>query len=495
MTIHDTYVSETVSFHQYKYPDALCEAETIVHEQVCEEYMEDITRVMHRALAVAKPNTKLLAHQPYLNAAARYKLVDFALKMSQRLKVLPFVFCRAVRLFDRYCSKRVVLLDQGQLIIATCLWIAAKVQGGNCHFANLETRSDIQVRGIHDVGYGPGGRFHGPTQRYRVPRLRELVRLCGSRCGYSPRMFAQMELYIMASLNWNLTEPGIEEFLVSSEELRVDANVAENHDFWRMKQFLAYTSSFSYDIISYDASQVAKVAVDLINSTFMIPQNDRRFQTTSPCIDNPSVVFDTGVYNALRKHMIAAVAKAPIYLLESFNDRGPHQLFCLLSSANYNLSLDISKLPSLLSEIHMSPNTTPVSAHPCSSPDIFKEFTYECVTEVAKGAQTISDGTHGVSTTDDLVPSVSRRAYTGMHTPMLNPPNMNSHVYPAILPPSNFYAKTNDSFVSMRSTNSSKESEIFDHERTRLGTCTPASSDSEHRKGSVEALPPARKLS
>ncbi|KAF7999374.1 hypothetical protein HF325_006050 [Metschnikowia pulcherrima] len=71
---------------------------------------------------------------------------------------------------------------------------------------------------------------------------------------------------------------------------------------------------------------------------------------------------------------------------------------------------------------------------------------------------------------------------------------MNSHVYPAILPPSNFYAKTNDSFVSMRSTNSSKESEIFDHERTRLGTCTPASSDSEHRKGSVEALPPARKL-
>lgn len=482
-SVFGTFGNDTVTINQYKYPYHLYKSEVRVHETAIHEYAADIVRAMHAALEAARPNMKLYQNQPYVNAAVRFKLVDFLLKMLVRLKILPFVFCRAVRLFDRYCLKRIVLLDQAQLIITTCLWIAAKIHGGNNHFANLHSdNKDNSVRTITDLGYGCGARFKGPTERYRLPKLKELIKLCGSRCNYDANMFSQMELHIMLVLDWKLNDPSIDEYMVYSQELKVTADEAleaKLAEFFKIKQFVAYAACYLYELVGYDALEVAKVIVDLVNDTFLMQEHDPRYQTLNHSIIIDEDVVDYNSYRDIQRHLVRAVVKAPPYLLDCFESRGPRLLFSLLATS-YRPAPECATYAALYS-LASSAATLVFSDYPASS------YTYASpAASIHNNNDSIPSSTpdyHYKACPEPKLPEgfshVGRKNFA-IRTPGVDPAHSHSHHYPPLVPPlGGNYARNNGSQVSLRLSALLKDAEIFDYDIAKYGLNTPMSGDEE----------------
>lgn len=460
-TVYGTFRNDHVSIRQYKYPHRLHKAEVRTHEMTIHEYAPEILATMAAVLEAAAANMKLYANQPYVSAAVRYKLVDFLLKMLVRLKLVPFVFYRAVRMFDRYCLKRIVLLDQAQLIITTCLWIAAKVVGGNNHFANLASQNN-NVHTIADLGYGSGARFKGPTERYRLPKLAELIKLCGLRCNYDAAMFRQMELHIMDALDWRVNDPGIDEFMVYSHEFKIttdDPMEAKLREFFYMKEFAANASCYSYELVGYSPLQVLKVVVDLINDTFLLHESDVRHQTLNQAMLDDEAVVDFRAYRDIRRHLVLAIARAPLYLLQLFDLRGPHLFHLLVAAtyrpaANYPVSLALEPLSTSSSVFSEYPsNYSYASPAPSVHDPEYREKPLESRAPFLPHSsnQTLSQG-------------------SGLAIPTYDPP-LCPHACLS-------YPRNNGSTSSFRSA-SSKDHDVFDYTPARYGLCTPMSVDDE----------------
>lgn len=472
-SIFGTFCNDSVTIHQHKYSYNLYRSEVRTHETAIHEYAQDIVRTMQAALAAARPNVKLYDNQPYINLPVRFKLVDFLLKMLVRLKILPFVFCRAVRLFDRYCLKRIVLLDQAQLIITTCLWIAAKINGGNNHFANLHSdRKDNSVHTILDLGYGCGARFKGPTERYRLPKLKELIKLCGLRCNYDASRFNQMELHIMTVLEWKLNDPCIDEYMVYLQELKVTADEpleAKLHEFFRIKQFAAYAACYLYELVGYDPLEVAKVLVDMVNDTFLLREHDPRYQTLNHLIIVDEDVVDFKNYRDIQRHLARAITKAPSYLLECFDSRGP-QLFFSLVATSYRHADFSYALYSLASSATTSVFLDyPTSSYTYASPASLVHNNNDCIADLPpKPEPKFPDG-------------FSQVGRKHLPRPPVDPAHTNSHQYPPLCPPNcaAAYVRSNTSQVSLPSSALSKDAEIFDYDPVKYGLNTPMSGDEE----------------
>lgn len=467
--MHDTI--RNVFIHQQKYPLNLYKSEVRSHEFCIHEYESDILDTMLAAMEAAAPNINLYNDQPYLKPAVRFRLVDFLLKMLVRLKLLPFVFYRAVALFDRYCLKRIVLLDQAQLIITTCLWMAAKIKGGNNHFANMTNGPTKCVYTIADLGYGSGGRFQGPTQRYRMPKVNELIKLCGSRCNYDSHMFKQMEMHIMDALDWRFNDPCIEEFMVCSHEFKVtEDDPIESHlgEFFKMKEFVAYASCYVYDLVGYSPLQVAGAIVDLVNRTFSLPEHDIRFQMLNHSILEEAIV-DSRAQRDIQNHLVHAIVNAPPYLMQVFSSPGPHLLHQLVA-ANYrpiignsysaSMALESSSAgSSVFSGCNVSSNYSSASLTPSSDED----------PKVLASEPSIP--TQITSATPEA--STSRRPSRA--TPDVDHPPLNLHHYLRLNPLA--CPTSNNSQVSLRS--ASAKDQIFDSNPGVDETSTPMSIDDE----------------
>lgn len=324
--------SRSASFLQFEYPPQLYKSELSQYDTSLAEYDEDIYELMIELLESNRLNLDLYKQQPYLTFQIRLKLIDFLLKMSIRLKILPFVFFKAVKIFDRYCSKRIVLLDQSQLIITTCLWIASKIQGGNNHFVNLSNLEKLStIKTINDLGYGSGGKYLGPTERFRLPKLHELVKLCGAKCKYDQGMFKQMELHVLTTLDWCLNDPSIEEFIISGPEFLILDNNQPIHQLFKVKEYLSYVSLYSSDLIDCNLLDLGQVMLDLINETFHLNSNDEIYQSLMP----EPAKMDVLTYKQIKKNLIKSVLNSSEFVLKLFNSRGPMYLYQQICE-NYN---------------------------------------------------------------------------------------------------------------------------------------------------------------
>lgn len=474
--IYGSFSNKSVTINQYKYPYECYKAEVRCHEKTIHEYSEEIMESMKVAMKEARPNVKLCENQPYINSVVRLKLVDYLLKMLVRLKILPFVFFKAVRYFDRYCLKRVVLLDQVQLIITTCLWIAAKVTGGNNHFINLNSdRRSEEVQTILDLGYGGGARFKGPTERYRMPKLNELIKLCGSRCNYDAEMFKQMEIHIMNALEWKLSDPSIEEYMVYSHEFKITKDIdAESKfgEYFKIKQFAAYAACYLYELIGYDLLEIAKVIVDLINDTFSLTEADFNFQTLNHSIMVHESVVNRKRYIDIRKNLIHSIVKAPSYLLQCFDTRGPQLFHSLLTTSFRQASTLSLEVP--LSNISLSLTMSPSS--------VFSDYNSGNYTCSSPASSVNSGGEYLYKSEPDMryqdMFTIVRKPGANGRSPVLEPAHAGNHQYPTLCPPGP-YSRSNGSQVSLRSTASSKEHDIFDHDSSRFGDSTPLSGHEE----------------
>ena len=368
-------------FEQELYSSHLYASELSMHEQVVSEYDMDVYEAMIEQMEQNKPNVNLYKQQPYLTPVVRVKLVEFLLKMSVRLKILPFVFYKAVRLFDRYCCKRIVLLDQSQLIITTCLWIASKVNGGNNHFVNMNNLNKCVdgFRVIGDLGYGSGGKYIGPTERFRLPKLHELVKLCGAKCKYDMGMFKQMELHILSTLDWNLCDPLIEEFIIKSNEFSTFQAPGSNDgqistaELFKVKEYLSYISLYSFDLVDTSLLEVGQVISDLINDVFQIDFNSNEYQivqvpsTLSSRLSYPlsRIDIEMSQYKIIKKSLIKAILNTSEYMLNLFNTSGPRYLY----RAVVNGWTPICNVPPAAARI--CPDYTPVRSASYPSTDLF----------------------------------------------------------------------------------------------------------------------------
>lgn len=316
-------------------PLALSAHEIKTHEEAINEYADEIYQVMGEALEANRPNIGLYRSQPFITPYYRLKLVDFALKLLVRLKILPFVFMQGVKIFDRYCLCRIVVLAHAELAISTCLWIAAKLAGGNIHFANSNSLTVETKKPMSDSGLGSGAGFLSLAQRFRRPRLCELVNLCGPKNNYDASMFVQMELHILTVLKWNYSVPCISDYIISSSELRItsDGELLDSDELvemYRIKRFAAYASCYLLELVDYSTIQVAAVLLDLVNDSFLVSNQAGLYQSLrgSSC----DHVVDYKTYYHVRRHLEHAIRNASMYLLRLFDSRGPQLFYSILCS-------------------------------------------------------------------------------------------------------------------------------------------------------------------
>ncbi|QLG70750.1 hypothetical protein HG535_0A06920 [Zygotorulaspora mrakii] len=195
-----------ITAKQTYYPIELSNAELLAHYETAQEYHEEISASVHALSRKLKPDPKLIDQQPEMvPSTTRYAIVTFLFELSIMTRVTDGIFFQAVRLYDRYCSKRVVLEDQAKLVVATCLWLSAKTSGGCNHI-------------INNVSIPTGGRFYGPNPRARIPRLSELVHYCGGTDVFDESMFMQMERHILDTLTWDVYEPSINDYVLNVDE-------------------------------------------------------------------------------------------------------------------------------------------------------------------------------------------------------------------------------------------------------------------------------------
>ncbi len=120
-----------VTAKQIYYPIELSNSELLSHYEMIQEYQYDIASNIIQNNSNCNPSLKLINQQPELNPHfTRPLIIEFLYKLSKLTRVTNGIFFQAMRLFDRYCSKRIVLRDQIHLILGTCLWLSAKTYGG-----------------------------------------------------------------------------------------------------------------------------------------------------------------------------------------------------------------------------------------------------------------------------------------------------------------------------------------------------------------------------
>ncbi|SCU91789.1 LAFA_0F05820g1_1 [Lachancea sp. 'fantastica'] len=195
-----------VTAKQTYYPIELSNAELLAHYETIQDYHQDISANVISQSCKFKPDPKLIEQQPEMNLhQTRQQVMTVLFELAVKTRVTNGIFFHAARLYDRYCSKRVVLREQAKLVITTCLWLAAKTWGGCNHI-------------INNISVPTGGRFYGPNPRARIPRLSELVHYCGGADVFDESMFLQMERHILDTLSWDICEPMVTDYVLNVDE-------------------------------------------------------------------------------------------------------------------------------------------------------------------------------------------------------------------------------------------------------------------------------------
>jgi hypothetical protein len=147
-------------------------------------------------------------------------LLDFIIDAHQAFQLLPETLFLTVNLLDRYCSTRVVLKHNYQLIGCASLLIAAK--------------------------YG--------ERKNRVPMIEELKSMCGSV--YDEQMFIQTEWHVLDILEWKIGHPTVYSFLQVAL-LEGNDEVEVEH----MAQYICEVALYHRDFVSTKPSIMARASI------------------------------------------------------------------------------------------------------------------------------------------------------------------------------------------------------------------------------------------
>lgn len=331
-----------VTAKQIYYPIELSNSELLSHYEMIQEYQYEIASNVIQNNSNCNPSLKLINQQPELNPyLTRPLITEFLYKLAKLTRVTNGIFFQSMRLFDRYCSKRIVLKDQIHLILGTCLWLAAKTYGGCNHI-------------INNVVVPTGGRFYGPNPRARIPRLNELVYFCQQATSSSSTstenpiildesMFLQMEKHILDTLNWEISEPTFNDYILNVDEncliqyelyqrqsrLPQDMELNDKIQLIHLKNFLMDLVAWKLDFLNFELFEITYVIFHLINrftnesdqSSLLdlpIPQQDKQASIFNIFIDSISNVPDL-LLNNYKDHsgIIQFINNIKLFYLQS----------------------------------------------------------------------------------------------------------------------------------------------------------------------------------
>ncbi|QRG39214.1 hypothetical protein FDK38_003642 [Candidozyma auris] len=160
-----------------QYPYTLEVLESQANRKLLNEYKGDNKQWLAVLEQSSAPNPQMIDLQPEVQWYMRPYLLDFLIELHQSFRLQPATLFLCINIIDRYCAKRIVFKRHYQLVGCTALWIAGKYE----------------------------------DKKSRVPTLRELAIMC--RHAYDEEMFVQMEMHILATLEWSISHPSLEECL------------------------------------------------------------------------------------------------------------------------------------------------------------------------------------------------------------------------------------------------------------------------------------------
>lgn len=349
-----------VTAKQIHYPIELSNSELLSHFETIQEYQYDIVSNIIQNNSNCNPSLKLISQQPEIKPCSiRPSVNEFLYKLSKLTRVTNGIYFQAMRLFDRYCSKRIVLRDQIHLILGTCLWLAAKTYGGCNHI-------------INNVVIPPGGRFYGPNPRARIPRLNELVYYCQQASSslslensivLDESMFLQMEKHILDTLNWEISEPTFNDYILNVDEncliqyeLYQRQTHISNDDELNDKIQLIYLKNFLMDLVTWSLDFLNFELFEITYSIFYLINRFTHEVDQSSLLDLPIPSQNKQV--ALFNIFITTINNVPDLLYNTYKDHSGVlqfinnvKLFYLQSrqSSLSKLSVNTSSVTSTLS--------------------------------------------------------------------------------------------------------------------------------------------------
>ena len=312
-----------VTAKQISYPIELSNSELLSHFETIQEYQYDIESNIIQGNSSCNPSLRLINQQPEINPYSIRPLVtEFTYKLAKLTRVTTGIYFQAIRLFDRYCSKRIVLREQIHLILGTCLWLTAKTYGGCSHV-------------INNVVIPPGGRFYGPNPRARVPRLNELVYYCQQASSSLPlenpisldeSMFLQMEKHILDTLDWNVLEPTLNDYVFNVDECCLiqyesyqKRSSVPNEDELNEKIQLIYLKKFLMDLVTWNLDFLDFELFEITDSLFHIINRFANGTAQSSLLDFPLLSQNKQV--TLFNIFINSINNVPDLLYNTYKDR------------------------------------------------------------------------------------------------------------------------------------------------------------------------------
>lgn len=190
-----------------------------------DEYFDDVVAHMAHMEAHTRCDPAMIDSQPELEWHMRPYLLDFLVESHLGLELAPETLFLAVNVIDRYASKRVIYKRHYQLVGCAALWIASKYT----------------------------------DKKTRIPTLAELKMLC---CGaYEEHMFVQMELHILATLEWTVGHPTADLFV--DLHLRALGAGAHTPALRSLALYMCELSLFHKSLLGFPVSTIAACAVEL----------------------------------------------------------------------------------------------------------------------------------------------------------------------------------------------------------------------------------------
>ncbi|ODQ63219.1 cyclin-like protein, partial [Nadsonia fulvescens var. elongata DSM 6958] len=180
-----------------------------------DEYQQEIIENMKAMEASTLADASKIDLQPEITWGMRSEIINFMIYVHSNLRLSPNTLFLAINIFDRYCSKRIILLEHRDLVSSTSISIAAKY---------LE-------------------------EKRRTPTINQLKKIMGGE--FTDFQFAETEIHILSTLGFTVGHPTCESFL--DIIFTKDTTITVRH----VARYLCEMSFYHRDFLHFTSSMIA----------------------------------------------------------------------------------------------------------------------------------------------------------------------------------------------------------------------------------------------
>ncbi|ODQ65221.1 cyclin-like protein, partial [Nadsonia fulvescens var. elongata DSM 6958] len=242
------------------------------------EYHDELLASMKEKELLTIPDVSKMDLQPEINWEMRHDIINFMIYIHSNSRLMPHTLFLAVNILDRYISKRIMRTEHKNLVICSCLSIAAKY---------LE-------------------------EKRRVPSVSQIMKLSGLQ--FTESQFTETELHILSTINFCIGHPTSEAFL---DLILKDEPVMTRH----VARYICEICLYDREFLKYGSSFIAYCSKMLVYQIFNYATHELILSIKASDLN-----FQNKLWNCLSL-LIKKLQKPSSYLHLKYSDK-------LLSSAS-----------------------------------------------------------------------------------------------------------------------------------------------------------------